>query len=54
VRSNWKAQNQEIKAQMTIKRGGHTFQGFNKPIRTPNHPKISQKGKRLLHIQRTK
>ena len=22
---------------MTIKRGGHTFQGFNKPIRTPNH-----------------
>jgi|TARA_A100001201_G_scaffold142648_2_gene141441 hypothetical protein len=23
---------------MTIKRGGHTFQGFNKPIRTPNHP----------------
>lgn len=23
---------------MTIKRGGHTFQGFDKPIRTPNHP----------------
>ncbi len=22
---------------MTIKRGGHTFQGFDKPIRTPNH-----------------
>ena len=22
---------------MTIKRGGHTFQGFNKPIRTSNH-----------------
>ena len=22
---------------MTIKRGGHTFKGFNKPIRTPNH-----------------
>jgi hypothetical protein len=21
-----------------IKRGGHTFQGFDKPIRTPNHP----------------
>jgi len=20
-----------------IKRGGHTFQGFDKPIRTPNH-----------------
>ena len=20
-----------------IKRGGHAFQGFNKPIRTPNH-----------------
>ena len=37
MRSNWKAQNQEIKAEMTIKRGGHTFQGFDKPIRTPNH-----------------
>jgi hypothetical protein len=23
---------------MTIKRGGHTFQGFDRPIRTPNHP----------------
>ena len=23
---------------MTIKRGGHTFAGFDKPIRTPNHP----------------
>jgi len=22
---------------VTIKRGGHTFQGFDKPIRTPNH-----------------
>jgi len=22
---------------VTIKRGGHTFQGFNKPIRTSNH-----------------
>ena len=22
---------------MTIKRGGHTFAGFDKPIRTPNH-----------------
>ena len=22
---------------MTIKRGGHTFQGFNKPIRTSKH-----------------
>ena len=22
---------------MTIKRGGHTVQGFNKPIRTSNH-----------------
>ena len=21
-----------------IKRGGHTFPGFDKPIRTPNHP----------------
>lgn len=23
---------------MTIKRGGHTFKGFDKPVRTPNHP----------------
>ena len=23
---------------MSIKRGGHTFAGFDKPIRTPNHP----------------
>jgi len=23
---------------MSIQRGGHTFAGFNKPIRTPNHP----------------
>ena len=23
---------------MSIKRVGHTFAGFNKPIRTPNHP----------------
>ncbi len=22
---------------MSIKRGGHTFPGFDKPIRTPNH-----------------
>ena len=22
---------------MSIKRGGHTFAGFDKPIRTPNH-----------------
>ena len=22
---------------MSIKRGGHTFAGYNKPIRTPNH-----------------
>ena len=22
---------------MTIKRGGHTFAGYDKPIRTPNH-----------------
>jgi len=22
---------------VTIKRGGHTFQGYDKPIRTPNH-----------------
>ena len=22
---------------MTIKRGGHTFEGVDKPIRTPNH-----------------
>ncbi len=22
---------------MTIKRGGHTFQGIDKPIRTPGH-----------------
>ena len=22
---------------MTIKRGGHTFKGYDKPIRTPNH-----------------
>ena len=26
---------------MAIERGGHTFEGFNKPIRTPNHPKKS-------------
>jgi len=23
---------------VSIKRGGHTFDGYNKPIRTPNHP----------------
>ena len=23
---------------MSIKRGGHTFSGVDKPIRTPNHP----------------
>tara|TARA_Y100000289_G_scaffold48582_1_gene49084 strand:- start:229 stop:507 length:279 start_codon:yes stop_codon:yes gene_type:complete len=23
---------------VTIKRGGHTFSGFDKPIRTPGHP----------------
>ena len=23
---------------MTIKRGGHTFSGVDKPIKTPNHP----------------
>ena len=23
---------------MSIKRGGHTFAGYDKPIRTPNHP----------------
>ena len=23
---------------MSIKRGGHTFPGIDKPIRTPNHP----------------
>jgi len=23
---------------VSIKRGGHTFAGFDKPIRTPNHP----------------
>lgn len=23
---------------MAIERGGHTFEGYNKPIRTPNHP----------------
>lgn len=23
---------------MKIQRGGHTFEGFDKPIRTPNHP----------------
>ena len=23
---------------MSIKRGGHTFADFDKPIRTPNHP----------------
>jgi|TARA_B100000900_G_scaffold398606_1_gene400189 hypothetical protein len=23
---------------MSIQRGGHTFAGFDKPIRTPNHP----------------
>ena len=22
---------------MTIERGGHTFDGYNKPIKTPNH-----------------
>ena len=22
---------------MTIERGGHTFDGYDKPIRTPNH-----------------
>jgi hypothetical protein len=23
---------------MSIQRGGHTFEGYDKPIRTPNHP----------------
>ena len=26
---------------MAIERGGHKFEGFNKPIRTPGHPKKS-------------
>jgi hypothetical protein len=26
---------------MAIERGGHKFEGYNKPIRTPNHPKKS-------------
>ena len=26
---------------MAIERGGHKFAGYNKPIRTPNHPKKS-------------
>jgi len=26
---------------MSIQRGGHTFAGFDKPIRTPNHPSKS-------------
>jgi len=26
---------------MTIKRGSETFSGYNKPKRTPNHPKKS-------------
>jgi hypothetical protein len=26
---------------MTIKRGAETFSGYNKPKRTPNHPKKS-------------
>lgn len=26
---------------MAIERGGHKFQGYNKPIRTPDHPKKS-------------
>lgn len=26
---------------MTIKRGGETFSGYNKPKRTPSHPKKS-------------
>ena len=26
---------------MAIERGGHKFEGFNKPIRTPCHPKKS-------------
>ena len=40
---------------MSIKRGGHTFAGYNKPIRTPNHPSgkshavvIKDKGKDRL------
>ena len=40
---------------MSIKRGGHTFAGFDKPIRTPNHPSgkshavvIKDKGKDRL------
>ena len=38
-----------------IKRGGHTFSGYDKPIRTPNHPSgkshavvIKDKGKDRL------
>ena len=26
---------------MSIQKGGHTFQGLNKPILTPNHPKYA-------------
>ena len=26
---------------MTIERGGHTFAGYDKPKRTPNHPKYA-------------
>ena len=40
---------------MSIKRGGHTFAGYDKPIRTPNHPSgkshavvIKDKGKDRL------
>ena len=40
---------------MSIKRGGHTFAGYGKPIRTPNHPSgkshavvIKDKGKDRL------
>ncbi len=40
---------------MAIKKGGHTFQGVNKPIRTPNHKSgkshavvINDKGKERL------
>ena len=27
----------EENRQMSIKKGGHTFEGLNKPIKTPNH-----------------